>query len=69
MQRCRQHGILVWVDEIQTFGRTHELFHFQQLELGEYVDVVTIGKLSQVCACLYTAECNPKPGQIGRAHI
>ncbi len=69
MQRCRQHGILVWVDEIQTFGRTHELFHFQQLDLGEYVDVVTIGKLSQVCACLYTAECNPKPGLLSATFI
>jgi 4-aminobutyrate aminotransferase-like enzyme len=69
MQRCRELGILVWVDEIQTFGRTGEMFHYQQLELGEYVDVVTVGKLSQVCACLYTAECNPKPGLLSATFI
>lgn len=62
MQLCRENGIAVWVDEIQTFGRTEEMFFFEQLGLGEYVDVVTIGKMSQICACLFTEAYNPKPG-------
>ena len=59
----------MWADEIQTFGRTNEMFHFQQLGLGEYVDIATIGKMSQVCACLYTEAYNPKPGLLSGTFI
>lgn len=69
MEICRHNGIPVWIDEIQTFGRTEQMFYFQQLELGESVDVVTLGKMSQVCACLYTAEMNPKPGLLSGTFI
>lgn len=69
MQLCRESGIPVLVDEIQTFGRTETMFHFESLGLGEYVDVVTIGKMSQVCACLYTEEMNPKPGLLSGTFI
>ena len=31
MQRCREAGIAVWVDEVQTFARTGELFAFRTL--------------------------------------
>ena len=41
MQRCRAAGIAVWVDEVQTFARTGELFAFRTLGLEEWVDVVT----------------------------
>ncbi len=69
MERCRKAGIAVWVDEVQTFGRTGEMFAFDLLKLGEYVDVCTIGKLSQVCACLYSKEYNPKPGLLSGTFI
>lgn len=69
MQRCREHGIGVWVDEIQTFGRCGEMFYFQQLDLGEYVDVVTIGKMSQVCACLFTADYAPQAGLLSATFV
>lgn len=62
METCRKHRIGVWLDEIQTFGRTPSIFYFQELGLGDYADVVTVGKLSQVCACLYTADYAPQPG-------
>jgi 4-aminobutyrate aminotransferase-like enzyme len=62
MMACREAGVPVWVDEIQTFGRTTEMFAFEALGLGELIDVVTIGKMAQVCACLYTEAFNPKPG-------
>jgi len=62
MQACREAGIPVWDDEVQTFGRTTSMFAFEALQLGEYIDVVSLGKMSQACACLYTEAMNPKPG-------
>ncbi len=64
MERCRAEGISVWVDEVQTFGRTGELFAFQTLGLGEYVDVVTVGKLVQGSAVLFTRDHVPRPGLV-----
>jgi 4-aminobutyrate aminotransferase-like enzyme len=54
----------VWADEIQTFSRTGELFAFETLDIGEYIDVATVAKVLQVAATLYTEEYNPKPGLI-----
>ncbi len=62
MQICRDAGIAVWADEVQTFGRTPRMFCFDALGLGDLVDVVTIGKLPQICATLFTSDYNPKPG-------
>jgi 4-aminobutyrate aminotransferase-like enzyme len=63
-EEVRKKGIAVWVDEIQTFGRTGELFAFQKFCLGEYVDVVTAGKMLQACAVIFTEEYKPKPGLV-----
>jgi len=62
MDVCRAHDVAIWIDEIQTFGRTTEMFAFEAMDVGEYVDLCTIGKMSQVCAALWTADYNPKPG-------
>ncbi|MGH0037835.1 MAG: aminotransferase class III-fold pyridoxal phosphate-dependent enzyme [Myxococcota bacterium] len=64
MQRCRDEKIAVWVDEVQTFGRTGELFAYQTLDLESYVDVVTLGKTLQGSAAVFTARYNPKPGLV-----
>jgi len=64
MERLRATGIAVVVDEIQSFGRTTEPFAFQLYGLDDLVDIVTVGKISQVCATLYTAAWNPRPGLI-----
>ncbi len=61
---AKEKGIYIWVDEVQTFARTRELFAFQMFELDEYVDVVTVGKALQCCGTLFTEELNPKPGLI-----
>ena len=61
---AKKANLAVWLDEIQTFGRTGELFAFQKLGIAEYVDVVTIGKLLQACMVLYTADYNPKAGLV-----
>jgi 4-aminobutyrate aminotransferase-like enzyme len=60
----KEQGLYFWVDEIQTFGRTHELFAFQTYKLEDYVDILTIGKALQVCGTLYSEELNPKPGLV-----
>lgn len=62
MQVCRDARIAVWDDEIQTFGRTKSMFAFEAMNLGDLIDVCCVGKLTQVCAALYTEEYNPKPG-------
>ncbi len=62
MDVCKAHNIAVWDDEIQCFGRTEQMFVYETLNLGEYVDVFCVGKMTQVCATLYTKEYNPGPG-------
>ncbi len=69
MERCREAGIPVWDDEVQTFGRNTEMFMYDALDLGEYVDVVAIGKMSQACAILYTEEFAPKPGLLSGTFV
>ncbi len=63
-EECRKAKLAVWLDEVQSFGRTGEYFAFQKLGIGEYVDVVTIGKMLHACMVLYTEEFNPKPGLV-----
>ncbi len=62
----KAHHIAVYVDEVQTFGRLTRLYGFQAFGLDEHVDIVTIGKLSQVCATLFTDEYKPRPGLISQ---
>jgi len=62
----KKQKIAIMVDEIQTFGRTTRLFAFQYFGLDKYMDVVTVGKMSQVCATLFTREWNPRPGLLSQ---
>jgi 4-aminobutyrate aminotransferase-like enzyme len=62
----RAAGVAVLFDEIQTFGRTSELFAFQHFGLDEYADIVTLGKLTQACATLVRADFRPFPGLISQ---
>src|SRR5262249_40822546 len=64
MERCRAAGLAVWVDEVQTFARTGELFTYRTFGLEDLVDVVTCGKALQGRAALFRARYNPKPGLI-----
>jgi 4-aminobutyrate aminotransferase-like enzyme len=66
---CRENKIAVWFDEVQTFGRTERMYHFEQLGLGEHADVVTIGKMSQACAVLFTPDYSPKPGLLSGTFV
>lgn len=64
MERCRAAKIAVWVDEVQTYARTGELFAHRTFGLEEYVDLVTIGKVLQGSAVLYTKDYNPREGLV-----
>lgn len=61
---CKQNKIAIWADEVQTFTRTGEIFAFETLDIGQYIDLCTIAKTAQVGATLYTEEYNPQPGLI-----
>ena len=63
-EECARAGIIVWVDEVQTFGRTGELFATTRLDLADYVEVITIGKILQGSATLYRNTLAPDPGLV-----
>lgn len=64
LEFCKEKNIAVWVDEVQTFMRTGELFAFETLDIGKYVDICTVAKTLQTGAILYTEEYNPQPGLV-----
>lgn len=61
---AKSKGLYIWIDEVQSFARTTELFAFQAFQLDEYVDIVTVGKALQACGTFFSEELNPKPGLI-----
>lgn len=66
MEELKKNDIAILVDEVQTFGRTSEIFAFQHFELDRYVDLVAVGKATQVCATLFTEEYKPRPGLLSQ---
>ena len=63
-EAAKKANLVIWADEVQTFGRLESLFAFQHFDLAEYVDVVTVGKLLHACMALYTEEMNPRAGLV-----
>lgn len=57
---CHENNVLVIFDEVQTFSRLSQAFAFQHFELDVYADIVTLGKITQVCATLYGDTLKPK---------
>lgn len=57
---CRENNVLTIFDEVQTFSRLSRPYAFQHFQLDAYADIVTIGKISQVCATLYRSELKPQ---------
>ncbi|MFO0831791.1 MAG: aminotransferase class III-fold pyridoxal phosphate-dependent enzyme [Phycisphaerales bacterium] len=60
MEFCKTRKIAVWDDEIQTFGRLPRMFAYEYFDLGDYVDVFCVGKMTQACATLWTTDFNPR---------
>lgn len=63
-EECRRAGIAIWIDEVQSFARTTELFATDWLKLAEYADVITIGKVFQGSALLMRESFTPDPALI-----
>jgi 4-aminobutyrate aminotransferase-like enzyme len=59
-QPIREAGIPIVFDEVQTFSRTSRPFAYQHYGLDQYVDITTVGKITQVCATLYGEAIKPK---------
>ncbi len=53
--QIKDFEIPIWIDEVQTFARTTQLFAFQTFEVDEFVDLCTIGKAFNVSAVLYSS--------------
>lgn len=66
MEVLKENHIAVYVDEVQTFGRTTQLFAFQHFQLQKYIDICTVGKMSLTCATLFSADFAPRPGLLGQ---
>jgi 4-aminobutyrate aminotransferase-like enzyme len=63
-EECRRAGLAIWIDEVQTFGRTLALFATDWLGLSEYADVITIGKVFHGSALLMREGFTPDPALI-----
>ena len=59
-QPLREAGVPIIFDEVQAFSRTTRPFAFQHYGLDEFADIVTVGKISQVCATLYGESFKPQ---------
>jgi acetylornithine/N-succinyldiaminopimelate aminotransferase len=66
IELLKENGVAVWFDEIQTFARTSQPFAFQHFGLDAHVDLLTVGKITQVCATLFTDAYVPKPGLVSQ---
>lgn len=56
----KQAQVPIWIDEVQSFVRTTEVFAFQTFDLAEYVDICTIGKALNTSCVLYSSDfANP----------
>lgn len=66
MTICRENGIAIIIDEVQTFGRLQRLFAFQHFGLEEFADIVTIGKIAQVGATLFRKNMKPQAGLLSQ---
>ncbi len=66
IQECKKNNVSIIVDEVQTFMRTEHMFAFQYFKLDKLVDMVNIGKNSQICATIYREDHKPRPGLISQ---
>lgn len=63
---CKKHNVSIIADEVQSFGRTSELFAFQYFKLDLDIDIVCVGKNSQVCSTLFRESHKPGPGLLSQ---
>jgi acetylornithine aminotransferase len=56
----RQAGVPIIFDEVQSFSRSTRPFAFQHYGLDEFADIVTVGKITQVCVTLFGEKFKPQ---------
>jgi acetylornithine aminotransferase len=56
----RDAGIPIVFDEVQSFSRLSRPFAFQHFGLDQWADIVTVGKITQVCATLFRGSMKPE---------
>ena len=66
---ARAAGVLVIFDEVQSFSRLSQPFAFQHFGFDSYADIVTFGKITQVCGTLYRTELKPKGPLLSQTFI
>ncbi len=66
IKEAKKHDMAIIADEVQSFARTTQPFAFQHFGLDKLIDIVTVGKITQVCATLYRDEYKPRPGLISQ---
>lgn len=59
IERAKADNVLIIFDEIQTFSRLSQPFAFQHFQLDAMADIVTLGKITQLCATLYRQQLKP----------
>lgn len=55
----KEAGVPIIFDEVQSFSRASRPFAFQHYGLERFADIVTVGKITQVCATLYGESFKP----------
>lgn len=66
---AREANVLVIFDEIQTFARLSEPFAYEHFGYDAFADIVTFGKITQVCGTLYRHELKPKGPLLSQTFI
>lgn len=60
IERAKADNVLIIFDEVQTFSRLSQPFAFQHFGLDQQADIVTLGKITQLCATLYREQLRPQ---------
>lgn len=68
-QAAHEAGALIIFDEIQSFSRLSQPFAFQHFGYDEFADIVTFGKITQLCGTLYRDKLKPKGPLLSQTFI
>lgn len=66
---AREANVLVIFDEVQTFSRLSQPFAYQHFGYDSFADIVTFGKITQLCGTLYRHELKPKGPLLSQTFI
>ncbi len=66
INEAKKHKMAIIADEIQSFARTTRPWAFQHFGLDSLIDIAIVGKITQVCATLFTSDYKPRTGLISQ---